>query len=39
MIDVNGVPTYKIRSSCVDTVLHNIDIFDNPDEEFTMTWQ
>jgi len=39
MIAVNGIPTYKIRSSCVDTVLHNIDIFDNPDEEFIMTWQ
>ncbi len=39
MIAVNGTPTYKIRSSCVDTVLHNIEIFDNPDEEFVMTWQ
>ncbi|MBE6876886.1 MAG: DUF4340 domain-containing protein [Ruminococcus sp.] len=39
MIAVNGTPTYKIRSSCVDTLLHNIEIFDNTDEEFTMTWQ
>ncbi len=39
MIAVDGVPTYKIRSSCVDTVLHNIEIFDNPDEDFIMTWQ
>ena len=39
MIAVNGTPTYKIRSSCVDTLLHNIEIFDNTDEEFIMTWQ
>ncbi len=39
VIAVNGTPTYKIRSSCVDTLLHNIEIFDNPDEEFIMTWQ
>ncbi|MBR0485073.1 MAG: DUF4340 domain-containing protein [Oscillospiraceae bacterium] len=39
VIAVNGTPTYKIRSSCVDTLLHNIEIFDNSDEEFTMTWQ
>lgn len=39
MIAVNGTPTYKIRSSCIDTLLHNIEIFDQSGEEFTMTWQ
>ena len=39
MIAVNGVPTYKIRSSCIDTIWHNLEIFDNFDEEFSLTWQ
>ena len=39
VITVNGTPTYKIRSSCIDTIWHNMEIFDNPDEDFSMTWQ
>lgn len=39
MIAVNGVPTYKVRSSCIDTLLHNVEIFDDTSQEFTMTWQ
>lgn len=38
MIAVNGTPTYKIRSSCIDTLIHNVEIFDGT-EEFAMTWQ
>ncbi len=39
VITVNGTPTYKIRTSCIDTIWHNIEIFDDPEQEFTMTWQ
>ncbi len=39
MLAVNGTPTYKIRSSCIDTLLHNIEIFDDTAQDFTMTWQ
>ncbi len=39
MVAVDGVPTYKIRTSMLDALEHNIDIFDNLDEEFTTTWR
>ncbi|MDE7122378.1 MAG: DUF4340 domain-containing protein, partial [Oscillospiraceae bacterium] len=39
IIAFNDIPTYKIRSSCMDTIRHNMEIFDNPDEEFILTWQ
>jgi len=39
VVAVNGTPTYKIRSSCIDVIWHNLEIFDNLDEDFTMTWQ
>ncbi|MDE6087040.1 MAG: DUF4340 domain-containing protein [Oscillospiraceae bacterium] len=39
IIAVDDIPTYKIRSSCIDTIRHNLEIFDNPDEEFILTWQ
>lgn len=39
IIAVNGIPTYKVRSSCIDTIRHNLEIFDNPEEEFSLTWQ
>ncbi len=39
MVAVDGIPTYQIRSSCLDALEHNIEIFDNLDEEFTTTWQ
>lgn len=38
LVAVNGQPTYKIRSSCLDAIEHNIDIFDT-NEEFTLTWR
>lgn len=38
LVAVNDVPTYKIRSSCLDTIIHNIEIFDTQ-EEFTTTWR
>ncbi len=38
IVAVNDVPTYKIRSSCLDTIVHNIDIFDT-EEEFITTWR
>ncbi|MDE5769963.1 MAG: DUF4340 domain-containing protein [Oscillospiraceae bacterium] len=39
IIACNDIPTYKIRSSCIETIRHNLEIFDNPDEEFILTWQ
>ncbi len=39
MLAVNGTPTYKIRASCIDTLLHNIEIFDDTSQDFAMTWQ
>lgn len=39
IIAVDDIPTYKIRSSCIATIQHNLEIFDNPDEEFILTWQ
>lgn len=38
VVAVNDVPSYKIRSSCLDTLKKNMAIFDT-EEEFTMTWQ
>ena len=39
LIAVNGMPTYKVRSSCIDTIWHNLEIFDDFEEEFSLTWQ
>lgn len=39
IIAFNDIPTYKIRASCIDTIRHNLEIFDNPEEEFILTWQ
>ncbi len=39
MVAVDGIPTYKIRTSMLDALEHNMDIFDNLDEEFTTTWR
>ncbi len=38
MVTMNGQPSYKIRSSCLETIEHNIDIFDT-EEEFVTTWR
>ncbi len=38
MVTVNDQPSYKIRTSCLDAIEHNIDIFDT-NEEFTTTWR
>lgn len=38
MVAVNDQPSYKIRTSCLEAIEHNIDIFDT-DEEFTLTWR
>lgn len=38
MVAMNGQPSYKIRTSCLDAIEHNIDIFDT-NEEFTTTWR
>ncbi len=38
MVAVDGQPSYKIRSSCLDAIRHNIEIFDT-EEEFTLTWR
>ncbi len=39
MVAVNGTPTYKIRTSFLEALEHNMDIFDNMDEAFTATWR
>ncbi len=38
VVAVNGVPSYKIRSSCLNTIKKNMEIFDT-EEAFIMTWQ
>jgi hypothetical protein len=35
----DGQPSYVIRSSAVDTLSYNLDIFDDTDKEFKTTWQ
>ncbi len=35
----NGVASYIIRSSALDTLIHNLGIFDNLEEEFKTSWQ
>ena len=39
MIAYNGVPSYMIRTSCLDTLVENMRIFDETDKEFALTWQ
>ncbi len=38
MVTMNDEPVYRIRSSCLDTLAHNMEIFDT-EEEFTLTWR
>ncbi|MEE5993157.1 MAG: DUF4340 domain-containing protein [Oscillospiraceae bacterium] len=35
----NGVASYVIRSSALDTLIYNLSIFDNAEEEFKTSWQ
>ena len=35
----DGQPSYVIRSSAVDTLSYNLDIFDDTSKEFKTTWQ
>ena len=35
----NGQPGYVIRTSAVDTLSYNLDIFDDTSKEFKTTWQ
>ena len=35
----DGQPSYVIRSSAVDTLSYNLDIFDDASKEFKTTWQ
>ena len=35
----DGVPTFTIRTSSLDTLAHNLEIFDDMEQEFTLTWQ
>ena len=37
-ISVNGDVRFTCRKSYVETLIHNIKIFDETDKEFTMTW-
>ncbi|MBQ8928256.1 MAG: DUF4340 domain-containing protein [Oscillospiraceae bacterium] len=39
MIAYNGVPSYLIRTSCLDTLAENMRIFDDTEKEFALTWQ
>ncbi len=38
LVTFNGVPSYRIRTSCLDTILYNMQIFDT-DEDFLDSWQ
>lgn len=35
----DGVPSYVVRTSCLDTLLHNLEIFDDLETDFKETWQ
>ena len=35
----NGVASYSIRTSALDTLIYNLSIFDNMDEDFKTSWQ
>lgn len=35
----DGQPSYVIRSSAVDTLSYNLDIFEDTEKEFKTTWQ
>lgn len=35
----DGVPSYVIRTSCLDTLSYNLDIFDDTTTEFKTSWQ
>ncbi|MDE5563704.1 MAG: DUF4340 domain-containing protein [Oscillospiraceae bacterium] len=35
----DGVPSYVVRTSCLNTLLHNLEIFDDLDTPFQETWQ
>lgn len=35
----DGVPSYTIRTSCLDTLRNNLAVFDDLDTEFKTTWQ
>lgn len=35
----NGVPSYSIRSSCLDTLAYNMDNFEDMSVELKTTWQ
>lgn len=35
----DGVPSYVIRTSCLDTLSYNLEIFDDTTTEFKNTWQ
>ncbi len=35
----DGVPTFTIRTSSLDTLAHDLEIFDDMEQAFTLTWQ
>jgi len=35
----DGVPSYVIRTSALDTLSYNLSVFDDTDTEFKTTWQ
>ena len=35
----NGVASYVVRSSALDTLIYNLGIFDNLEEDFKTSWQ
>lgn len=39
MVAVDDVPVYSIRTSCLDTLKHNMEIFDDMAQDFRTTWQ
>jgi hypothetical protein len=39
LVTINGVSCFTIRTSCLDTLTNNIEIFDDTNEDFVTTWQ
>ena len=38
LVERNGT-AYVIRTSCLNTLLHNLEILDDPEQEISLTWQ
>ena len=39
MVARDGVPSYIIRTSCLDTLAYNLSVFDDASQSFRESWQ